>query len=327
MNGRHFKNNQIFNFWPSFVDALSNLLIVVLFFLLLFVMAHFFLGTNLNSKKNEISILNTKVDNLIQELSLEKKENINLKNEINISKTNYLKLEQTLNDKIYENEQIHIELSKQKQANEISKKDILFLTNKTVQLNSEIEKLANLLKKSEEDDIKQKAQIADLGKKLNKALAKKASELAYYRSNFFGTLRKILKDRDDIIEVGDRFIFQSELFFKSGSADLENTGKDNLKILAKSLFDLEKQIPNKINWVLRVDGHTDNIPISNEKFASNWHLSVARSISVVQYLVELGINPKRLVATGFGENQPVDKKNTKEARKKNRRIEFKLTEK
>ncbi|MCQ2965287.1 MAG: peptidoglycan-binding protein [Alphaproteobacteria bacterium] len=302
-------------------------MIVVLFFLLLFVMAHFFLGTNLNSKNNEIVILNNQMDNLIQELNLEKKENINLKNDVKNLNEISLNLKNDLENKIKENEQIYTELSKQIKSNENFQKDILFLTNKTTHLNSEIEKLNDLLKKSEEDDKKQKAQIADLGKQLNKALAKKASELAYYRSNFFGTLRKILKDREDIIEAGDRFIFQSELFFKSGSDDLEDTGKENLKILAKSILELEKQIPNKINWVLRVDGHTDNIPISNEKFASNWHLSVARSISVIQYLIELGVNPRRLVATGFGEYQPVDKKNTQNARKKNRRIEFKLTEK
>ena len=174
--------------------------------------------------------------------------------------------------------------------------------------------------------MKNQEKIADLGKKLNRALAAKASELASYRSEFFGTLRKVLQDRDDIRIEGDRFVFQSELFFKSGSAFLEDKGKKQLNVLAKTIKELQRKIPTKIQWILRVDGHTDNVPIHNELYASNWQLSENRAIAVVQYLIDQGVPARYLVAAGFGEYQPIDRKNTEAARRKNRRIEFKLTE-
>ena len=193
-------------------------------------------------------------------------------------------------------------------------------------MTKELSRLGNLLDQADKKDKEQKAQIADLGKKLNRALAAKASELASYRSEFFGTLRKVLQDRDDFRIEGDRFVFQSELFFKSGSAFLEDKGKKQLNVLAKTIKELQRKIPAKISWVLRVDGHTDNIPIHNELYSSNWQLSANRAIAVVQYLIDQGVPARYLVAAGFGEHQPIDRRNTEAARRKNRRIEFKLTE-
>ena len=160
------------------------------------------------------------------------------------------------------------------------------------------------------------------------ALAQRVQELSRYRSDFFGKLRDILGNRPDIRVVGDRFVFQSEVFFDSGQAVLRPEGRAELDKLASALIDLEKQIPSEINWVLRVDGHTDVRPLtSNSPFKSNWELSAERSISVVQYLISKGVSPQRLVAAGFGEFQPIDTGTTDEAYSRNRRIELKLTEK
>ena len=166
----------------------------------------------------------------------------------------------------------------------------------------------------------------EFGQRLNVALAQRVQELSRYRSDFFGRLRAILGDRPDIRVVGDRFVFQSEVFFDPGQAILQQGGRAELDKLAGVLGDLEKQIPTDIAWVLRVDGHTDVRPIASSAFPSNWELSAARAISVVQYLIGKGISPQHLVAAGFGEFQPLDPGNTEEAYRKNRRIELKLTE-
>ena len=169
--------------------------------------------------------------------------------------------------------------------------------------------------------------LADLGQRLNLALAQRVQELSRYRSDFFGKLRDILGNRPDIRVVGDRFVFQSEVFFDSGQSALRPEGRAELDQLAGALLDLEKQIPSEINWVLRVDGHTDTRQLSaTSPFKSNWDLSAARAISVVQYLISKGVPPQRLVAAGFGEFQPIDPGTSDEAFSHNRRIELKLTE-
>src|SRR3546814_2610225 len=165
-----------------------------------------------------------------------------------------------------------------------------------------------------------------LGKRLNVALASKVQELARYRSEFFGRLREILGSREDIRIVGDRFVFQSEILFASGSATIEQDGRPQLARLAGTLKEIAADIPDDIDWVLRVDGHTDRRPIDTLAFPSNWELSTARAVSVVKFLIEQGIPPARLVAAGFGEFQPLDTGNDEIAYRRNRRIEFKLTE-
>ena len=168
--------------------------------------------------------------------------------------------------------------------------------------------------------------ITELGQRLNVALAQKVQELSRYRSDFFGKLREILGNRPDVRIVGDRFVLQSELFFDTGRADLKPVAQAELDNIATALTQLETQIPTDIPWVLRVDGHTDMRPITSGAFKSNWELSAERAIAVVQYLIVKGVQPQRLVAAGFGEFQPIDSGNTEEAFRRNRRIEFKLTE-
>ena len=151
-------------------------------------------------------------------------------------------------------------------------------------------------------------------------------QLSRYQSEFFGKLREILGNRPDVRIVGDRFVLQSEVFFDTGMADLKDEGRAELDKVADALLGLEKQIPPEISWVLRVDGHTDVRPITGGVFKSNWDLSAARAISVVQYLIAKGVAPKRLVAAGFGEFQPIEAGATEDAYRRNRRIELKLTE-
>ncbi len=179
---------------------------------------------------------------------------------------------------------------------------------------------------SEKRDRESQSKIADLGQRLNLALAQRVQELQRYRSEFFGRLREILGNRPEIRVVGDRFVFQSEVFFDRGSAALRPEARPELDKLASALLDLEKQIPTDIPWVLRVDGHTDTRPIATAQFPSNWELSAARAISVVQYLIGRGLRAERLVAAGFGEFQPLDSAAGEEAFSRNRRIELKLTE-
>ncbi|MBL4721665.1 MAG: peptidoglycan -binding protein [Alphaproteobacteria bacterium] len=198
------------------------------------------------------------------------------------------------------------------------------LNRQMTAMRQQIAKLNAALEASELKDKTQQVRIANLGQRLNAALARKVQELTRYRSEFFGRLRKVLGNRRDVQIVGDRFIFQSEVLFKSGSDELGAQGKTQLAKLAKTLLEISRKIPPKINWILRVDGHTDRIPINNLRFASNWELSTARAISVVKFLHEQAIPEKRLAATGFGEHQPLDSRDDEIAFRRNRRIELKL---
>ncbi|MGF1595064.1 MAG: peptidoglycan -binding protein [Kiloniellaceae bacterium] len=203
---------------------------------------------------------------------------------------------------------------------------VTLLNRQLAALREQLARLSDALELSEERSKEQEVQIADLGRRLNVALASKVQELARYRSEFFGRLREILGDRQDIRIVGDRFVFQSEILFASGQASIADEGRDQLAQLASTLKEIAATIPDELDWVLRVDGHTDRQPISTFAFPSNWELSTARAVSVVKFLVDQGIPPQRLAATGFGEFQPLDTGGDEIAYRRNRRIEFKLTE-
>jgi chemotaxis protein MotB len=200
------------------------------------------------------------------------------------------------------------------------------LNQQIAALRRQLSALESALDVAEKRDKDAQTRIADLGQRLNIALAQRVQELSRYRSEFFGRLAAILSNRPDIRVVGDRFVFQSEVFFDSGSAVLRPEGLAELDKLANALLELEKQIPKEIAWVLRIDGHTDVRPIVTVQYPSNWALSSARAISVVQYLIAKGVSPQRLVAAGFGEFQPLDNERSEEAYRRNRRIELKLTE-
>jgi chemotaxis protein MotB len=211
-----------------------------------------------------------------------------------------------------------------KQITDQAQAQVELLNQQMLAMRQQLTQLAAALDASETKSKEQQVQIADLGSKLNSALASKVEELARYRSEFFGRLREALGDRPDIRIVGDRFVFQSEVLFDSGSADIGPAGRDQLDTLATTLILITKDIPDDINWVLRVDGHTDKRPIASSNYASNWELSTARAISVVKYLASRGIPENRLAAAGFAEFSPLDPGDSEEALTKNRRIEFKL---
>ncbi len=208
---------------------------------------------------------------------------------------------------------------KQRDALDLLNQQIAAMRSQLVALNEALEAAE---KKDEENQVK----ISNLGKRLNVALAGKVQELAKYRSEFFGRLREVLGERKDIRVVGDRFVFQSEVLFDSGSDALGLEGQVQLDRLAETLLEIAVTIPEGLDWILRIDGHTDLVPISNERFRSNWELSAARAISVVKFLVKAGIPANRLAATGFGEFSPLDPQKDEIAFRRNRRIEIKLTQ-
>src|SRR5690606_33378025 len=219
------------------------------------------------------------------------------------------------------------ELQNERQVSQRALNQIELLNQQISALRQQIAALEDALEVSERRDRVANVKIADLGRRLNVALAQRVQELNRYRSDFFGRLREILSDRENIRIVGDRFVFQSEVLFPSGSEIINEAGREEMRKLAGAILALQREIPPEINWVLRVDGHTDTIPLSGTgRYRDNWELSSARATSVVKFLIENGVAPDRLVAAGFGEFQPLDPADTAEARNRNRRIELKLTE-
>jgi chemotaxis protein MotB len=203
--------------------------------------------------------------------------------------------------------------------------EIALLGRKLKDLQDQLGEIARALATAEADNARKTAEIRDLGERLNVALARQVNRLEQYRSDFFGRLREALGDNPAVRIVGDRFVLQSELLFASGSAELEEPGRRELTKLAATLRELAGRIPGDIDWILRVDGHTDRLPINTPRYPSNWELSTARAVAVVRFLVAEGIAPKRLSASGFGEFHPLDNADAPEALARNRRIEFKLT--
>ncbi len=218
------------------------------------------------------------------------------------------------------------QLSDEKRLGDSARAQVALLNQQIEQLRLQMAGIAKALDVSESSAKDKDVQIANLGNRLNAALAQKVEELQRYRSEFFGRLREVLANRPGINVVGDRFVFQSEVLFPVGSADLTQAGQDQITDLAKTLKTIASEIPADVNWLLRVDGHADRQPTSNGRFASNWELSASRAITVVKLLVAEGIPANRLAATGFGDNQPLDNSDTPEAYAKNRRIELRLTD-
>ena len=416
------------NIWPGFVDALAALLMVIIFVLMIFIVAQFYLTQLLSGRDDDVAKLQGQILELGELLSIERTTNTKLANNINRLNASLItstSKQETLNSKISElvilneslgkqvnnltagrdalqkslnlsqssfamsqsdlenalmqlkdieseleaktlqNEQttneldetrklsllmksdlgeakvllqkIIIKLSKEKlhlvNSKELNKELKIKYATSTTQLNAQILSLRrevltlnNILKKSEMENELKNVKIVDLGRKLNRALASKVQELAKFRSEFFGRLQDVLKNRRDIRTVGDRFVFQSEVLFGSGASDIAAAGKKELAQLARTLNSIAPNIPKKINWILQIEGHTDHIPISNRRFQNNWELSAARAISVVEFLIGQGVPADRLSAAGYGEFQPLDKRRDEIGNRRNRRIEMKLTQ-
>jgi len=303
-----------------------------------FMVAQFFLSQEVAGKDTALARLNAQISRLSQLLSLEQTGKANLEDQVAQLRASLTAAEGE-RDRLRgsagagpspapgpgEGDNAKIDLEKEATARAVAQ--IENLNEQIGALRKQIAALEDALGASEQKDKDSQLRLADLGQRLNLALAQRVQELSRYRSDFFGKLRDILGNRPDIRVVGDRFVFQSEVFLDSGQAALRPEGRAELDQLADALLDLAKQIPSEINWVLRVDGHTDTRQLSaTSPFKSNWDLSAARAISVVQYLISKGVSPQRLVAAGFGEFQPIDPGTTDEAFSHNRRIELKLTE-
>jgi chemotaxis protein MotB len=324
------------DYWPGFVDALSTLILGIVFLLSVFVVVQFFLSQEVTGKDTALQRLNAQLAQLTELLSLEKVGKTDLEDTLASLRAN-LAASEADRDRLkglYEglqggagkSNELAAQLDAQKGAASRALAQVELLNQQIVALRRQLSALEAALEASETKDKESQAKLADIGQRLNIALARRVEELGRFRSEFFGRLRTILGNRPDIRVVGDRFVFQSEVFFDAGSAAVRPEGRAELDKLASALLELDKQIPSDISWVLRIDGHTDVRPISSAQFPSNWELSAARAISVVQYLIGKGISPQRLVAAGFGEFQPLDTAQNEDAYRRNRRIELKLTE-
>lgn len=327
-------------YWPGFVDAMAQLLLVITFLLSVFMIAQFLLAREITGQDTVLSTLRSQIAELTELLALEQsaKSEVEttlsaLTDDLRASRDEQSRL-QALMDSLDERRanagsqitELESELARERGLASEAMAQVELLNQQLGALRRQLAVISDALEEAEARQSESKTQIADLGRRLNSALAQRVQELARFRSEFFGRLRNILSQRSDIRVVGDRFVFQSEVLFPKGSASINPAGEQEIIKLAAAVTELETQIPADIAWVLRVDGHTDNDPIRSAAFQSNWELSSARAIAVVRLLIEEGVSPNRLVAAGFGEFQPLDPTDSEAAKGRNRRIELKLTE-
>jgi chemotaxis protein MotB len=339
--GRGRRSHRTVDYWPGFVDALSTLLLAIMFLLSVFVLAQFLLSREVSGQDEAMTRLNSQINELTQLLALERSNSqdasdqlAGLQASLSQAEQDRSRLQQLLNQgsgaDAAATAQIGTlsgELEGQREISQRALSQVELLNQQISALRMQIGALEDALGASESRDRESNTKIADLGRRLNVALAQRVQELNRYRSDFFGRLREILSDRENIRIVGDRFVFQSEVLFPVGGDEINPAGADEMAKLAQAIIELQREIPPEINWVLRVDGHTDNRPLSGTgRFRDNWELSSARATSVVKFLIASGVPANRLVAAGFGEFQPLDEADTPEARDRNRRIELKLTE-
>jgi chemotaxis protein MotB len=328
------------NYWPGFVDALSTMLLIIIFLLSVFMLSQFFLSREVSGKDSALEKLNRQIEELTSLLAMER-------GQAGVDQDKISRLTVTLDQARKDKDQLETAattggqgaaaadkradtaqsaLDAQKAITAQALAQVETLNQQIAALRRQLAAIQDALDISKTTEKQAQEKISDLGQRLNLALAQKVQELARYRSDFFGRLRQILGDRPDITVVGDRFVFQSSVLFDPGKADLKEAGKKSLNQLADAALDLEREIPPDIPWVLRIDGHTDAQPIVSAAFRSNWELSAARAISVVQFLVSKGVDPRYLAAAGFGEFQPLDPGRSEGSYARNRRIELKLTE-
>jgi chemotaxis protein MotB len=370
------------NAWPGYVDALSTLLMVIMFVLLVFVLAQAFLSVTLSSRDKQLDQVNQELAKLTEMLSLERGHAAELQasiaqlgqqiatgNQVRAALAQRLTVAQgqvgqanqaqqdlaaqladansraaaagvALADAAKTRDQLAAQLAEAnvragtatQQAAEATKfsdsarAQLALLSQQIEQLRAQMAAVAQALDLAEAAGRDKDTQIANLGQRLNAALAAKVEELQQYRSEFFGKLRQVLANRPGISVVGDRFVFQSEVLFPVGGADMTDAGKAQINDLADTIKQIAPEIPANIPWIMRVDGHTDRQPIKSGPFASNWELSAARAITVVKLLIADGVPAEHLAATGFADYQPLDKGDTPDAYAKNRRIELRLTD-
>ncbi|WP_342151359.1 peptidoglycan -binding protein [Methylorubrum sp. SB2] len=336
MASRRVRAHRGLNVWPGYVDALATLLLAVVFLLTVFVVGQFFLSQELTGRDAVLTRLNRQIADLTDLLALERS-NRRAQEEAVAGMRNTLTATEAERDRLQaladaatasqgKTADVDAQLAAERGATARAQNQVELLNEQIRALRRQLAALEDALSASESRDRESQARIAELGSRLNVALAQRVQELARYRSDFFGRLRQIIGSRSDIRIVGDRFVLQSEVLFAAGSAALKPEAGPEIDRIAGAILDISKEIPADIPWVLRVDGHTDARPIQSPQFPSNWALSAARAIAVVQYLRTKGIPPQRLLAGAFGEFQPLDSGTSEEAYSRNRRIEMKLTE-
>ena len=337
--GRMRRGGEYAQVWPGYVDVLSTLLLVVTFLMSIFMLAQYFAGQEASGKDTALKKLTLQITELTNLLALEKGKGKSAEDELAALQASLaaLKEENTKlsgsalsGDEVAKSAQARIaglsaDLENQKNISNEALAKVDLLNQQLLALRRQIAALNDALEASEKRDQESQSRIKDLGSRLNAALARQVQELQRYRSDFFGRLRELLKNRKDIRVVGDRFVFESEVLFPSGSNQLTPEGLAAMDQLAAAIVELEHQIPKEIDWALQVEGHTDIRPIASPTFPSNWELSTARAIAVVRYLITRGVSPDRLVAAGYGEFRPLELGKDEASLQRNRRIELKLT--
>jgi len=347
MIGSRRRSRSNINVWPGYVDALSALLMLVIFMLLVYVVSQLYLSQTLSDRNSELASLNQRLNEISQLLGLEQDKSEALEQQM-------LTVQSSFSDSQAQNEDLQdrLEASRnqlmqqtadaearaERLANmnqELDDKDelsvgqqnmIMRLSNQIASLQNQLQQITTALNLQKEMTADKEGELENVSRRLNTLLAERVNQLEQYQSEFFSRLRNILAANENIRVVGDRFLLPSELLFASGSAQLGTEGKRELDKLAGVLLEVVKTIPADLDWILRIDGHTDRIPINTPQFPSNWELSTARAVSVVRYLAGQGVPQNRMVAAGFGEFFPVAQGTTADALQKNRRIEIKLTD-
>src|SRR5687767_9588309 len=307
---RRGRGGQI-NYWPGFVDALSTLLLAIIFLISVFTVGQFFLSRELSGRDTVLDRLNRQISELTDLLSLERsgrrtiEETVtSLQTTLRANEAERARLQSLLDSggaAQVQADQLNTQLESERQATGRALSQVEILNQQIAAICRQLAALEEAPSASENRDKESQARIADLGSRLNVALAQRVQELARYRSDFFGRLRQILGSRPDVRIVGDRFVFQSEVLFPVGQANLRPEAGGEVDRIASAIVELSKQIPPDIPWVIRVDGHTDARPIATAQFPSNWALSAARAIAVVQAFAARGVSPQHLLAAGFGE--------------------------
>ena len=328
------------DYWPGFVDAMATLLLVFVFLLSIYAVAQFILTQQIRGQDDVLIRLNSQISELTRLLALERasgsdadQELAALRASLANAESDRSRLQTLLSEGAGSSEEAAVKigelssaLGEQEAISERALSQVEILNQQILALRRQIAALEDALEVSEAKDRESSTRIADLGQRLNVALARRVQELNRYRSDFFGRLRQILENREGIEVVGDRFVFQSEVLFSSGSEEINPAGLDEMVKLAEAVNDLRQEIPDELDWILQVDGHTDSVPLSGTgRIRDNWELSAQRAIAVVKFLIDQGVPADRLAATGFADNQPLAEGDDEEARRRNRRIELKLT--
>jgi chemotaxis protein MotB len=331
---RHLQQNQgdQGDYWPGFVDALATLLLVIVFLLAVFTAGQFALSTALTGRDEQLAELNARLSTLAEELNLARSDNERLSLRVGGLETERDQLAAVNAD--LEASMIGMReglaaaqaaLEEEEALSEEAQATIALLNNQMAALREELARLNEALNAAEAREAELGAEVVNLGRRLNAALASEVARLARYRSDFLEAMMDVLGDRSGVRVSGDRFVFETDILFASGSAELSQEGRAALTPIADAILQLIDELPSDLNWVLRVDGHTDPAPLgAGAAFRLNWELSTARSLSVINYLESRGVPSRRLLAAGFGEHHPIAQGRSAEAYARNRRIELKL---